>query len=138
MDVTINVNYKQSDINGLFNEIEELKIQREKLKLTIDAKTETVIKHILANGNVLAYKNNAAHVLTVKMRNTKKFDKTQLAVDTDVPSRDLNLIGIAELIEGKITSSTRLKEYVYEEPKQVLKARKAKKSDIELLGSRAL
>jgi len=137
MDVTIGVNYKQSEINGLFNEIEELKKERANLKEVIDSKTDRIIKHILQNGNVLAYKDNEAHVLIVKNRTTKLFDKSQLAVDTDRSPRDLNLIGVAELIEERRTSSVRLKDYQYEESKQVLKARKAKKSDIELLSRRS-
>lgn len=138
MDVTIGVNYKQSEINGLFNEIEDLKKQRANLKEAIDSKTDRIIKHILQNGNVLAYKNNEAHVLVVKNRTSKKFDKSQLALDTDRSARDLNLIGVAELIEDRVTTSEKLKQYQFEESNQVLKARKAKKSDIELLGARAL
>lgn len=134
MDITIDVNFKQSEINGLFNEIEELKRQRVHLKEAIDKKTDTIIRHIKANGNVLAYKNNEAHVLTVKMRSNKKFDKTSLATDTGRTSSELNLLGIVELVETGKTSSEQLKKYQFEESELVLKARKAKKTDIELLG----
>ncbi|MEK3887481.1 hypothetical protein [Bacillus sp. FSL K6-3431] len=138
MDVNVSVNYKQSEINGLFNEIEQLKKQRANLKEQMDKKTETIISHILQQGNVLAYKNDVPHILSVKNKYTKRFDKSQLANDTGVPSGELNLIGVAELVEGKKTSSEALKKYINEESEQVLKARKAKKSDMDLLGARAL
>ena len=115
MDITIDVNFKQSEINGLFNEIEELKRQRVHLKEAIDKKTATIIHHIKQSGNVLAYKNNEPYVLMVKMRTTKKFDKSSLATDTDRTSSELNLIGIAELVETQKTSSEQLKKYQFEE-----------------------
>lgn len=138
MDVNVSVNYKASEINGLFNEVEQLKKQRIALKEQIDKKTETIISHILKHGNVLAYKDNVPHVLSVKSRTSKKFDKSALANDTGVTTSELNLIGVAELVEERKVSSDQLRKYEYEEPKQVLKARKAKSSDIDLLGSRAL
>lgn len=65
MDVNISVNYKDSEINGFFNEIEQMKRQRAVLKERIDEKTEAIISHIKKHGNVLAYKNNVPHVLSV-------------------------------------------------------------------------
>jgi CHASE1-domain containing sensor protein len=138
MDINVSVNFKASEINGLFQELEELKKQRANLKDEIEKKMDTIVRHIEKNGNVLAYKNNVAHVLSVKARTTKKFDKSQLATDTGRSSSELNLIGVAELVEEKKTSSEQLKKYRHDEMKVVLKARKAKKSDIDLLGSRAL
>ena len=138
MDVNINVNYKDSEINGLFNEIEQLKKQRANLKDQIDAKTEKIIQHILKNGNVLAYKNDKPHILSVVGRVQNKFDKDGLANDTGVSKAELNLIGVAELVEEHKTTSEQLKGYKYEEVKQVLKARKAKRSEIDVLGLKAL
>lgn len=138
MDINVKVNFKASEINGMFKEVEEMKRERAHLKDQIDKKTERIIKHILENGNVLAYKDDRPYVLTVKSRTTKTFDKSQLASDTGKSTTELNLIGVAELVEEQKTSSEQLKRYRYEEVKQVLKARKAKKSDIELLGSRVL
>lgn len=135
MDLNVMVNYKGSEINGLFNEVEQLKKQRTALKEQIDKKTDKIIRHILEHGNVLAYKDNTPYILTVVGKTSKTFDKSQLATDTGVTVSELNPIGIAELVEEQKTSSAQLKKYVHEEVKQVLKARKAKKSDLELLRS---
>lgn len=134
MDVNINTHMKQSEINGLFNEMEELKTQRKRLKEQIDKREDKIISHILKHGNVLAWKVNGAYVLTVKNGKTKKFNKAQLADDTGRTSSELNAVGIAEIVEEKKVTSEKLRDYFYEEEKQTLKARKAKKSDIELLG----
>lgn len=138
MDVNITVNYKGSEINGLFNEVEQLKRKRAVLKESIDKKTDEIIRHIQKNGNVLAYKNDVPHVLSVVGRTSTKFDKSAFAEKVDRPQSELNLIGIAELVEEKKTTSDEMEEFLIDEVKQVLKARKAKKSDIDLLGSRAL
>lgn len=133
MDVNINVHMKQSEINGLFNEMEELKNKRKNMADVIKTKEEKIVKHILKNGNVLAYKDNVLHVLTVRNGTTRKFDKAQLADDTGRTQRELNYIGVAELVEDQKVTSEGLEDYFYEEEKQSLKARKATKSDIELL-----
>lgn len=139
MDINVNVNMKESEINGLFNQVEELKKQRTAIAEQIEMKTEQIIEHIIKNGNVLAYKNNEPHVLTVGSRWTNKFNKAQLANDTGTSEQELNYVGVAELVEGQQVSAERLKDYYKEEAKQVLKARKAKKSDMEiLLGRRGL
>lgn len=135
MDINVTVVKKSAEINGLYNEIALLKVQRSNLKDQIDAKTDQIIQHILKNGNVIAYKNDVPHVLTVVGRTTIRFDKSQLANDTGVSSSELNLIGVAELVEDKKTNSEKLKGYQQEEVKRVLKARKAKKSDMDLLRS---
>ncbi len=133
MDINVQTQVQQSEINGLFNEVEQLKKERAKIKDTIDLKIEKIISHILKNGNVLAYKDNVPHVLTVKNGTTTKFDKGKLAEDTDRTQKELNYVGVAELVEENKVSSEKLNEYFYDEPKQTLKARKAKKADIELI-----
>lgn len=133
MDIDVKANLKQSEINGLYNEMEQLKTERKRLKESIDKKENKIVKHILQNGNVLAYKDNVAHVLTVKNGTTKKFDKARLADDVGRTQSELNVVGIAEIVEERKITSEQLNNYFYEEPKQSLKARKAKKSDIELL-----
>lgn len=138
MDVNVNVNYKASEINGLFNEIETMKNQRKALTEQIEYKTDQIIGHIEKHGPVLAYKNDMPHVLTVTGRLSVKFNKAQLAEDTGVDTTDLDLIGVAELVEKQMTSSEMMKAYQHEEMKRVLKSRRAKKSDIDLLGARAL
>ncbi|PGA94646.1 hypothetical protein [Bacillus toyonensis] len=138
MDVNISVNYKDSEINGFFNEIEQMKRQRTVLKERIDEKTEAIISHIKKYGNVLAYKNDVAHVLSVVGRTSTKFDKAGFAAKVDRPQSELKPIGIAELVEEKRTTSDEMKEFLTDEVKQVLKARKAKKAEIDLLGARAI
>lgn len=133
MDININVNMKASDINGLFNQVEELKKQRAAIAEQIEFKTDQIIDHIIEHGNVLAYKNDVPHVLTIGSRWTNKFNKAQLASDTGTSEQELNYVGVAELVEGQQVSAERLKDYYKEESKRVLKARKAKKSDMELL-----
>lgn len=133
MDVNVNTHMKQSEINGLYNDMESLKSERKRLKESIDQKEKKIIKHILGHGNVMAYKDNVPHILTIKNSNTNKFDKAKLADDTGKTQKELNYIGVAELVEEKKVSSEQLEEYFYEEPKQSLKARKAKKSDMELM-----
>lgn len=138
MDVNISVNYKASEINGLFNEIEQMKRQRMALKERIDGKTDEIIHHIKKHGNVLAYKNNVPHVLSVIGRTSTKFDRASFAEKVGLPQSELNLIGVAELVEKKKTTSDEMEAYLKDEVKHVLKARKAKKSEIDLLGARAL
>lgn len=135
-DINVNVNMQGSQINGLFNEVEEMKRQRLVLKEQIDFKVGQIIDHIVEHGNVLAYKNDIPHILTVGGKVTTKFNKTQLSNDTGVSENELNFVGIAELVEKQQTSSDRLNDYYYNDTKRVLKARKAKKSDLELLRSR--
>lgn len=134
MDVNINAHMKQSEINGLYNEMEQLKNKRKQDLELIQTKEDQIIKHILKHGNVIAYKDNVAHVLTVKNGSTRKFDKAKLADDVGRSQSELNVVGIAEIVEDKKISSKQLEDYFYEEPTQKLKARKAKKSDMELLG----
>lgn len=136
LDINVNVNMSESEINGLFNQLEEMKRQRQVLKDQIDVKTEKIIQHIIDHGNVLAYKNDVPHILTIGSRFTNKFNKAQLASDTGTSEKELNYVGVAELVEVKTVTSEKLKSYYQEEPKRVLKARKAKKSDLELLRNR--
>ncbi|WP_062322637.1 hypothetical protein [Halolactibacillus sp. JCM 19043] len=133
MDINVQTHLKQSEINGLYQEIEDLKKQRTRLKETIDTKTEKIIKHILKHGNVIAYKEDVPHVLTVKLARTTKFDKSALSNDLNVPQKELDLVGVAELVEGNRITSQKLSGYYYEDQAQKLNARKAKKSDIELI-----
>lgn len=133
MDINVRTQIQQSEINGLFQEIEELKKQRTGLKESIDKKTEKITSYILKNGNVLAYKDNIPHVLTVKNGQATKFDKPSLANKLEVSSKELDYVGIAEFVEDKKITSEELNEFYYQEPTQKLKARKANKKDIELI-----
>lgn len=132
-DFNVRTQVQQSEINGAFQEIESLKKQRVELKENMDKKTETIISHILKHGNVLAYKDDMPHVLTVKNGQTTKFDKSLLASDLDVTVKELDYVGVAEMVEDKKITSEKLNDYFYQEPTQKLKARKAKKADIELI-----
>lgn len=133
MDFNIHMNKQQSEINGLYQEVEELKNERKKLKERIDTKTDKIISHILNHGKVIAYKNNEPHVLLVRNSKVTKFDKSQLADDLGVTQKELDLIGVAELVEEKRVTAVKLKEYEYDEDVQKLKARKATKADMELI-----
>lgn len=133
MDINVNTRLKQSEINGLYNEMEQMKNKRKQLKEQIDMKEEKIIKHILKHGNVFAYKDNVPYVLTVKNDSSKKFDKAKLADDVGRTQSDLNPVGIAEIVEEKMVTSEQIQKYYYEEPTQKLKARKAKKSDREII-----
>ncbi|GGN59455.1 hypothetical protein [Oceanobacillus indicireducens] len=135
MDVNVNTHLKQSEINGLFNEMEQLKNKRKQDLELIQKKEAKIIEHILEHGNVLAYKDDVPHILSVVNTHTRKFDKAKLADDTGRTQTELNVVGIAELVEDNQTSSEELEDYFYEEPNQKLKARKAKKSDMDLLRS---
>nr|WP_026681363.1 hypothetical protein [Priestia megaterium] len=138
MDINVRTQVQQSEINGLFNEVETIKKERTRMKDTIDKKTEKIISHILKHGNVIAYKDNVPHVLTVKNGQTTKFDKSALANDLGVTVSELDYVGVAEFVESKRLTSQKLNDYYFQEPTQKLKARKAKKSDIELiLGGRS-
>lgn len=132
-DINVRTNIQQSEINGVFQEIESLKKQRAQMKETIDKKVEKIISHILKNGNVLAYKDDMPHLLTVKNGQATKFDKSLLASDLDVTVKELDYVGVAELVEDKKVTSEKLNDYFYQEPTQTLKARKAKKADIDLI-----
>lgn len=132
-DFNVRTQVQQSEINGVFQEIESLKKQRIEMKETIDKKTDIIISHILKHGNVLAYKDDQPHVLTVKNGQTTKFDKSALASDLDVTVKELDYVGVAEMVEEKRVTSQKLNDYFYQEPTQKLKARKAKKADIELI-----
>lgn len=133
MDFNVRMNKQQSEINGLYQEVEELKNERKKLKEKIDTKTDKIISQILNHGKVIAYKNNEPHVLLVRNSKVTKFDKSQLADDLGVTQKDLDLIGVAELVEEKRVTAVKLKEYEYDEDVQKLKARKATKADMELI-----
>lgn len=138
MDINVRAQVQQSEINGLYQEVNELKKNRSNMKDTIDMKTEKIISHILKKGNVIAYKDNEPYVLTVKNQKSRKFDKAQLSQDMGMTQSELDVVGIAELVENRRITSEKLNTYWYEEPKEVLRARKAKPKDFELiLGSRS-
>ena len=138
MDVNVNVNLNPSEINGLFNEVESLKKQRSGMGDLIEVKTQKIIHHIQQHGNVLAYKDDIPYILTVGQQVATKLDKQRLASDTDVTVAELNLLGVAELVEDGRLSADQIKSYQYQEPKVVLKARKAKKQDIAFFRSRGI
>lgn len=135
-DIDVSVQMKPSQVNGLFQQIEDMKRQRLVLKEQIDAKTEEIIDYIVKNGNVLAWKNDQAFILTVGSKEQNVFNKAQLAADTGVAENALNMLGIVELVEDNRTSSEQLKDYYQIQSKPALKARKAKKKDIEMFRSR--
>jgi hypothetical protein len=135
-DIDVSVQMKPSQANGLFQQIEDIKRQRLVLKEQLDSKVDELIEYIIKNGNVLAWKNDQAYILTVGSKEQTVFNKAQLATDTGVSESELNVIGIVELVEDQRTSSDQLRDYYQVNSKQALKARKAKKKDIEMFRSR--
>lgn len=133
MDINVRTQINQSEINGLYQEMETIKKERTRMKENMDKKEEKIISHILKHGNVIAYKDDVPHVLTVKNGESTKFDKSSLAGKLGVTQKELDYVGVAEFVENKKLTSKELNDYYYQEPTQKLKARKAKKTDIELL-----
>lgn len=138
MDENIQVNFKPSTVNGLFNELNEMKKQKSHLEDAIEIKTRKIIDEIEKNGNMIAYKFDVPYVLSIGTRNSIKLNKEDLANDVGVSQSELNLIGVAELVEERKLTSDQIKSSQYAESKRVLKARKASKKEVDVLGVRAL
>ncbi|QJT70366.1 hypothetical protein [Microcystis phage MaeS] len=136
MDIDVSVQMKPSQANGLFQEIEDIKRQRLMLKDKLDAKTEELADYILKNGNIIAYKNDVPYVVTVGSKENTVFNKAQLSSDTGESESNLNLVGIAKLVEDHRVSSETLKDYYQVNSKPAIKARKAKKKDLEMFRTR--
>lgn len=132
-DFEVKTHIQDSSINGLFQEVNEIKKERSRKKEVQDQKTDKIIAHISEHGRVIAYKDDTAHVLSVKNAQTKKFDKQQLAFDMKMSTSELDMMGIAELVENKKITTDKLNEYYYMETKQVLRAKKATKKDLQLI-----
>ena len=125
-----------AQISNLFSEINEMKSQRSHLKDAIDMKKQKLIEYIYTNGPVIAYKNDEPYILEVEMKHPIKLNKAQLADESGVTQSDLNIIGVAELVEDGSLTSEQIKNYQYPDSKRVLSARKAKKKEIRaILGS---
>lgn len=135
-DVQINTVIRDSAANGLFNEIEELKKKRRACEETIADKTHELLQHVKEHGKVLAYKNDEPYIVRAKISSRRTLDKARLADDTEKSQSDLNPVGIARLVEEKRLTSKQLEEYYVSETSEALNAKKASKSDIELLFSK--
>lgn len=123
----------RAKINGLFNDIEELKNVRKRDMELIKAKEEHILKMLKVGQEVIVYKNDEPYVLSVNLKRSTKFDKPQLANDIGVSQSRLNIPGVAELTEkGKITTS-KLEDYWNEEEDVKLKAKKATQKDVDRL-----
>ncbi len=123
----------RAKINGLFNDIESRKSERKKIGDIIKAKEEEIINALEVGQEVIVYKNDKEHVLTVKVKRSTKFDKSELANDIGVSQTKLNIPGVTELTEkGKLNSSN-LDKYWTEEEDLALKVRRASKKDVERL-----
>lgn len=132
-DLQINTHIQHSEANGLYQQIEDIKRQRANLKDQQDKLEDKLFEHIQKNGKVLAYKNDTPYVLTVGNVTKSILNKKELAEELEVPQKDLNTQGIAELVEEKRLTSDMIRSATYSESDVKLKARKAKKSDIELI-----
>src|SRR5699024_2611360 len=123
----------RAKINGLFNDIEELKNARKRDMELIKAKEDDILRVLEVGQEVIVYKNDEPYVLSVNLKRSTKFDKPQLADDIGVSQQELNIPGVAELTEnGRITSS-KIEDYWNEEEEVKLKAKKATKKNVERL-----
>lgn len=132
-DLQIQTHIAQSQANGKFQRMQEIKREREKLKLESDKLQESLIQHIEKNGKVLAFKDNVPHILQVGMRTTTKFDKAKLAVDLGEAQKDLTTVRLAQLVEEKRLTAQQIEELMYTESDTTLKSRKASKNDLSLI-----
>lgn len=132
-DLQINTQIQQSEANGLYQQIEDIKRKRANLKDEQDKLEAKLFDHIQKHGKVLAYKNDMPYVLTVGNVTKSVLNKKELAEELEVPQKDLNTQGIAELVEEQRLTSDMIRSATYSESDLKLKARKAKKSDIELI-----
>ncbi len=133
MDVNVNTHLKESAINGLFNEIEQLKNQRKKDMDLINLKTKKIIESLDHNQEVLVYKNDEPHLLKVEIIRSKKFDRAELANDLGVTQNKLNIPGVAELVEENKIQSEDLEDYWFQEAEPKIKVKKATKRDVQRL-----
>ncbi len=123
----------RAKINGLFNEMEDLKKQRKQDMELIKSIEEHIFKILKVGQEVIVYKNDEPYVLFINVRRSAKFDKEKLANDIGVSQSSLNIPGVAELTEkGKITTSS-LENYWDEDEDLKLKAKKATQKDVERL-----
>lgn len=132
-DIQINTQIQQSEANGLYQQIEDIKRQRANLKDQQDKLEGKLFDHIKKHGKVLAYKNDSPYVLTVGNVTKSVLNKKELAEELEIPQKELNTQGIAELVEEKRLTSDMIRSATYSESDVRLKARKAKRSDIELI-----
>ncbi|MEY9976537.1 hypothetical protein [Lysinibacillus sp. RC79] len=132
-DLQINTQIQHSEANGLYQQIEDIKRQRANLKNQQDKLEGKLFDHIQKHGKVLAYKNNLPYVLTVGNVTKSVLNKKELAAELEVPQKDLNTQGIAELVEEQRLTSDMIRSATHSESDLKLKARKARKSDIELI-----
>lgn len=138
VDYNVQTMLRDSKGNGLFNQLRALKSQRANLDAMIEDVSEQLIKVVEAEGKVIAHVDGEPlpYVLTVKSTSRRVLDKETLATDVGVSKNSLNTEGFVELAsEQKLTPET-LKEYYYQETGKQLSARKAKKSDLEIIFTR--
>jgi|GEM_PF-1757197 len=133
MDVNVNTHMKQSEINGLFNEVEVLKNQRKKDMDLVKKKTEKIIESLEPKQEILVYKNDEPYLLKVEIKKSKKFDRAELANDLGVTQNKLNIPGVAELVEENKIQSEDLEDYWFQEAEPKIKVKKATKRDVEKL-----
>ncbi|WP_312506898.1 hypothetical protein [Lysinibacillus sp.] len=132
-DLQINTQIQHSEANGLYQQIEDIKRQRANLKEEQGKLQDKLFSHIQKHGKLLAYKNDIPYVLTVGSVTKSVLNKKELAEELEVPQKDLNTQGIAELVEEQRLTSDMIRSAIYSESDIRLKARKARKSDIELI-----
>ena len=123
----------RAKVNALFNEIEELKNERKRMMELIKNKEEQIMRLLSVGQEVIVYKDDKPHILSIKIKNTTKFNRADLASDIGVPQNKLNIPGVAELTEKRLITSQSLEKYWTEESEPKIHVKKATELDVERL-----
>lgn len=137
-DFNIQTLKKESQANGKFNEMRALKRQIANLQEKLEDVVDELITTVEREGKLIAWTDGEPmpYVLTVKHGERNVLDKASLAEDLGVSASSLNTVAFVELGNEQIVTPETLKEHSYKESTKQLSARKAKKSDLELIFAR--
>jgi hypothetical protein len=138
VDFNLQTMLRDSKGNGLFNKTRELKKQINNLQEQFENVMEELIDAVEAEGKIIAHVDGEPlpYVLTVKRSERSVLDKETLASDLGVSQSSLNTDGFVELANEQKVTPKMLQDYKYKETGRKLSARKAKKSDLEIIFSR--
>lgn len=138
VDYNVQTVIRDSKGAGLYNKVLGLRAAKKNLEEQLEDAVEQLLDVVESEGTVIAYKDGEPmpYILNVSRGTRSVLDKETLAADLGVAQSDLNAEGYVELgNENKLTPE-RLKEYKHEEITRKLSARKAKKSELQIIYSR--